>query len=176
MVISSQQRVNLEDSSSMTGQVDPDTGLPVPDAYEQPEMDAATDEKVSSLIQVASSIESRVINSVESDLKPGFKVNYAGELNQAQLAAVITTDEPLLVIAGAGSGKTRVITYKVSYLIEKGMPPHQILLLTFTRKAAREMMVRISALLKSGVGQQVTGGTFHSFAVQMLRTHASQSE
>src|SRR5690606_19799279 len=78
-----------------------------------------------------------------------------------------------LVIAGAGSGKTRVITYKVSYLIERGVPPHQILLLTFTRKASREMLVRVSQLLKSGVGQQVSGGTFHSFAVQMLRTYAA---
>ncbi len=174
MVISSQQRTAGDDALLTTGAVDPDTGMPVPDAYEQPERDDATDERVSALTLVASSIESRVIDRIDTEFNPRFKVNYAAELNQAQLAAVVTTEEPLLVIAGAGSGKTRVITYKVSYLIEKGVPPHQILLLTFTRKAAREMMVRISALLKSGVGQQVTGGTFHSFAVQMLRTYASQ--
>ncbi len=173
MVISSQQRMIADDALSIADAFDPDTGWPLPDAYEQPDMDTATDEKVSSLIHVASSIESRVVDTVETELKSGFKVQYASELNRAQLAAVVITDEPLLVIAGAGSGKTRVITYKVSYLIENGIPPHQILLLTFTRKAAREMMVRISALLKSGVGQQVTGGTFHSFAVQMLRTYAS---
>jgi DNA helicase II / ATP-dependent DNA helicase PcrA len=171
-VLSSQRsRVNELDASTL--HVDPDTGMPAPEAYEQPEFDSVTDEKVTALIRVSDNIESRVVTSVEAGLFDGFKVHYSADLNQAQLAAVVTTDAPLLVIAGAGSGKTRVITYKVSYLIERGIPPHQILLLTFTRKAAREMMVRVSGLLKSGVGEQVTGGTFHRFAVQMLRANAA---
>ena len=167
------QRNTLDEADASIYDVDPDTGMPVPEAYDQPAFDAVTDERVSALIRVSSAIESRVVMSAEPNMTSGFKVNYAVDLNQAQLAAVATTDAPLLVIAGAGSGKTRVITYKVSYLIEKGIPPHEILLLTFTRKAAREMMVRVSGLLKSGVGQQITGGTFHSFAVQMLRAHAA---
>lgn len=172
-VILSQQRARIGEDMVSGADVDPDTGLPKPEAYDQPETDSLTDERVAALTKVASSIESRVVTSVEHQPSGGFKVNYAAELNPAQLAAVLTTDAPLLVIAGAGSGKTRVITYKVSYLIERGVPPHQILLLTFTRKAAREMLVRVSGLLKSDVGQQVTGGTFHSFAVQMLRAYAS---
>jgi DNA helicase II / ATP-dependent DNA helicase PcrA len=169
----SSQKERFETIASSMHEVDPDTGMPVPNSYEQPEMDTETDEKVASLVLVANSIESRVVTSIDTETKSGFKVNYAAELNPAQLAAVFTTDAPLLVIAGAGSGKTRVITYKVSYLIEKGIPPHQILLLTFTRKASREMLLRVSGLLKSGAGQHVSGGTFHSFAVQMLRAYAS---
>lgn len=172
-VILSQHRAKIEEGNSPALDVDPETGLPKPEAYDQPDIDPLTDERLVALTKVASSIESRVVTLVGGEQGSGFKINYAAELNPAQLAAVLTTDAPLLVIAGAGSGKTRVITYKVSYLIERGIPPHQILLLTFTRKAAREMLIRVSGLLKSDVGQQVTGGTFHSFAVQMLRTYAS---
>lgn len=172
-VIQSQTRAKAGDERSPLEDVDPETGIPKPEAYDQPDVDPLTDERLAALTKVAESIESRVVTSIGGEQGSGFKVNYGAELNSAQLAAVLTTDAPLLVIAGAGSGKTHVITYKVSYLIERGIPPHQILLLTFTRKAAREMLVRVSGLLKSDVGQQVTGGTFHSFAVQMLRTYAS---
>lgn len=150
------------------------SGLPEADAYESPHPDAETEEKIVALTAVTQAIEQKVVSAAPDISGKKWKVNYAAELNPAQLAAVVTTDAPLLVIAGAGSGKTRVITYKVSYLIESGIPPHQILLLTFTRKASKEMLVRVSALLKSGVGQRVTGGTFHSFAVQMLRMYAEK--
>ena len=153
--------------------LDPTTGMPSISAYETPDHNPETDERIVALTKVTDSIETRLVSSNTIEVNKSFKVPYATDLNPAQLAAVTTLDAPLLVIAGAGSGKTRVITYKVSYLIERGVPPHQILLLTFTRKASREMLVRVSQLLKSGVGQQVSGGTFHSFAVQMLRTYAT---
>lgn len=101
------------------------------------------------------------------------KVNYGFALNPAQLAAVVTTEQPVLVIAGAGSGKTRVIVHRVSYLIEKGVEPESILLLTFTRKAASEMLNRVEMLLHDKKVGNVTGGTFHSFASYVLRRYAN---
>ena len=74
-----------------------------------------------------------------------FKINYAELLNPAQLAAVTHRDGPLLVVAGAGSGKTRTLIYRVARLIESGVPPGAILLLTFTRRAAQEMLRRVEA-------------------------------
>src|SRR6266576_3050484 len=75
------------------------------------------------------------------------QIDYAGELNPQQHAAVTASPGPSLVIAGAGSGKTRTLTYRVAYLLEQGIPPERILLLTFTNKAAREMMRRVVDLL-----------------------------
>src|SRR5512140_2119733 len=89
------------------------------------------------------------------------QIEYARELNEQQCAAVTAPPGPSLVIAGAGSGKTRTLTYRVAWLMEQGIPPERILLLTFTNKAAKEMMRRVADLL----GQEVTalwGGTFHS--------------
>lgn len=100
-----------------------------------------------------------------------YKIDYENELNQAQLEAVLHKDGPLLIIAGAGSGKTRTLTYKVARLIEDGISPENILLLTFTRRAAREMISRAENILGSGLGK-ITGGTFHSFANMILRRYA----
>jgi len=110
---------------------------------------------------------------VIENLKPEFhpQIDYARELNPQQLAAVTAPPGPALVIAGAGSGKTRTLTYRVAYLLEQGIPPDRILLLTFTNKAAGEMMRRVSDLL----GQQLPtlwGGTFHSIGARVLRSHA----
>ena len=77
----------------------------------------------------------------------------------------------LLVEAGAGSGKTRTLTYRVAYLLEQGIPPDRILLLTFTNKAAREMMRRVADLLGRDL-PELWGGTFHSIGVRVLRRHA----
>lgn len=98
-------------------------------------------------------------------------ISYKDELNPAQLEAATHIDGPVLVIAGAGSGKTRTIVYRLAYLIEQGVQPWQVLLLTFTRKAAREMIVRAGELLNQP-GLPVAGGTFHAYAFQRLLPHA----
>jgi len=89
-------------------------------------------------------------------------IRYEEQLNFSQLQAVTTTEGPLLVIAGAGSGKTRTLTYRVARLVEDGVSPDTILLLTFTRKAAQQMILRATKLLDRRC-EKVAGGTFHSF-------------
>jgi DNA helicase-2/ATP-dependent DNA helicase PcrA len=101
-----------------------------------------------------------------------FLIDYQKELNPAQYEAAITHKGPLLVLAGAGSGKTRTLVYRVARMVEEGIDPVSILLLTFTRRAAEEMLQRAGALL-GGRCDQVTGGTFHSFANTVLRRYAS---
>jgi DNA helicase II / ATP-dependent DNA helicase PcrA len=100
-----------------------------------------------------------------------YQIDYENSLNPAQLEAVMFDSGPLLVIAGAGSGKTRTLTYRVARLVEQGVAPYEILLLTFTRKAAFEMQQRATMLLDARC-QKVTGGTFHGFANIMLRRYA----
>ncbi len=105
--------------------------------------------------------------------------DYSASLNPAQLEAVTTTEGPVLVIAGAGSGKTRTVVYRLAHLVEQGVAPSSILLLTFTRKASQEMLDRASLLLGGedlsrggGAGdaiRRVQGGTFHGFAYGVLR-------
>lgn len=90
-------------------------------------------------------------------------------LNEAQLNAVKNINGPSLVIAGAGSGKTRVLTYRIAHLLEKGVPPSKILALTFTNKAANEMRERINTLLKNDTGRYLWMGTFHSIFARILR-------
>jgi DNA helicase-2/ATP-dependent DNA helicase PcrA len=102
-----------------------------------------------------------------------FKVRYEQELNAAQFEAVKHREGPALVIAGAGTGKTRTLTYRVARLVEQGVDPKSILLLTFTRRAAQEMLRRASALLHDRAAEEVSGGTFHSFANSTLRKYAS---
>ena len=92
----------------------------------------------------------------------------AAELNEAQAAAATHDDGPLLVIAGAGTGKTRTLVYRVAHLIERGVRAERILLLTFTRRAAQEMLGRVERLVGAG-GRQVHGGTFHATAHRLLR-------
>jgi len=99
------------------------------------------------------------------------KIDYKNELNPAQLEAVESVDGAYLVIAGAGSGKTRVLVHRVAYLVEKGVHPDEILLLTFTRRAAEEMLKRATLLLDERCSR-VSGGTFHSFANLTLRKYA----
>ena len=99
------------------------------------------------------------------------QIDYAKELNEQQHAAVTAPPGPALVIAGAGSGKTRTLIYRVAFLLEQGIPPERILLLTFTNKAAKEMMRRVADLL-GGELSGLWGGTFHSIAARVLRRHA----
>jgi len=97
-----------------------------------------------------------------------FRIQYEAHLNASQLEAVMTTDGPVLVIAGAGSGKTRTLTYRVARLVEEGVAPSSILLLTFTRKAAQQMLQRAAGLLDRRC-ENIAGGTFHSFGNLILR-------
>jgi len=99
-------------------------------------------------------------------------IDYVDELNEQQLAAVSAPPGPILVIAGAGSGKTRTLTYRVAYLLENGIDPRNILLLTFTNKAAREMLGRVANLLPVDAGG-LWGGTFHSVGNRILRRHGT---
>jgi len=96
--------------------------------------------------------------------------DYTQALNENQLKAVTCPAGHTLVVAGAGTGKTRTIVYRLAWLVEQGIAPESILLLTFTRKAAQEMLNRSEALLGKGLGN-LTGGTFHSFAFGCLRSH-----
>jgi len=100
-----------------------------------------------------------------------YKIDYHSELNESQYEAVIHTNGPILVIAGAGSGKTRTLIYRVARLVESGIDPKNILLLTFTRKTAQEMLNRASIILDSRC-ENIAGGTFHSFANIILRKYS----
>jgi len=109
--------------------------------------------------------------SLHRPSEPSVRIDYAAELNPQQLAAVQAPPGPALVIAGAGSGKTRTLTYRVAYLLENGISPSNILLLTFTNKASREMLERVEALLPDRTAG-LWGGTFHSVGNRILRRHA----
>ena len=98
--------------------------------------------------------------------------NFLNDLNDSQKAAVTYIDGASLVVAGAGSGKTRVLTYKIAYLINKGLPPYSILALTFTNKAAREMRDRITRLVDYDSARRVWAGTFHSIFYRILRSES----
>ncbi|MDK9708707.1 MAG: ATP-dependent helicase [Desulforhopalus sp.] len=110
-------------------------------------------------------------NSQQHEAKSGI-VNLR-QLNESQYAAVTTTVGPVLVIAGAGSGKTRTLVYRVAHLVEQGVAPESILLLTFTRKASQEMLWRAGRLLNENCNR-VVGGTFHGIANLLLRRYGSQ--
>ncbi|MBM3204552.1 ATP-dependent helicase [Candidatus Uhrbacteria bacterium] len=100
------------------------------------------------------------------------RIDYSKALNQEQLDVVLHGDGPCLVLAGAGSGKTRTLVYRVAYLLEQGVDPSQILLLTFTNKAAREMLSRVSGLIGTEA-KGIWGGTFHSIGSRILRRFAT---
>ena len=108
--------------------------------------------------------------NLKPSIVPKQSIDYSSHLNPEQLAAVTAGDGPALVIAGAGSGKTRVVTYRVAYLIEHGITPSRIMLLTFTNKAAREMLQRVEMLVKTDA-RRVWGGTFHHLGNIILRKY-----
>ncbi|MDT7540169.1 MAG: ATP-dependent helicase UvrD/PcrA [Acidobacteriota bacterium] len=114
-----------------------------------------------------------IIKREGAALAPERLARYREELNEEQFAVVTAPAGPSLVIAGAGSGKTRAITYRVAYLVEHGVAPARILLATFTNRAAREMLRRVEHLTGGGdVSRRVWGGTFHRIANLILRRHA----
>jgi DNA helicase-2/ATP-dependent DNA helicase PcrA len=118
----------------------------------------------------------RIVLRSEGDLdRPSDRdltIDYAEELNEQQYAAATAQHGPVLIVAGAGTGKTRTLIYRMAYLVETGAKPESIVLLTFTRRAAKEMKTRATQIL-DGRCQRVQGGTFHAFCLQVLRRHAT---
>jgi len=104
---------------------------------------------------------------------PDGTIDYARQLNAAQYEAVTSAEGPVLVVAGAGSGKTRTLVYRVAWLVEHGVEPETVLLLTFTRRAANEMLARASAMVDCRC-QQVAGGTFHWLANRLLHRYSAK--
>jgi DNA helicase-2/ATP-dependent DNA helicase PcrA len=143
-----------------------------PDDYPEIESNEQTTQKIEELKSIILSIENRPPTESVIKLTRSFKIDYRNELNRAQLEAATTINGPVLVIAGAGSGKTRVIVYRVAFMLENGIDPDEILLLTFTRKAASEMIGRVQELLKDNLAQKIFGGTFHSFSNYILRKYS----
>lgn len=116
-----------------------------------------------------------ILESDRDEVSPSsedLKLDYEDALNPQQYAAATAGDGPLLVVAGAGTGKTRTLIYRLAYLVETGTNPRQIVLLTFTRRAANDMTARASSLL-DGRCERVRGGTFHAFCLELLRQHAT---
>ena len=111
-----------------------------------------------------------ILKNPTQPIRNSSALDYRKELNDAQYQAASTVEGPLLIIAGAGTGKTRTLVYRVAHLIDSGVDPHSILLLTFTRRAAEEMIRRAGLLIDSRCNQ-VAGGTFHSFANLVLREY-----
>ncbi len=103
----------------------------------------------------------------------GGALNYQGLLNEEQVAVVEAPEGPILVVAGAGSGKTRTLTWRVARLLHEGVQPESILLLTFTNKAAKEMLRRVEEVARIDT-RRITGGTFHHVAHQLLRQHGGE--
>jgi DNA helicase II / ATP-dependent DNA helicase PcrA len=111
---------------------------------------------------------------IRPSVAPLPRIDFANELNAQQLAAVTCAPGPALVLAGAGSGKTRTLTYRVAYLLENAVPAQNILLLTFTNKASREMLERVAALVSHDL-TELWGGTFHSIGNRILRRHLREA-
>ncbi len=124
-----------------------------------------------SIVEENKPVRKKYVLKKRDTIKNDYKVNYEQDLNEAQLEAIKSKEGPILVIAGAGSGKTKTLTYRVARLIEDGIKPENILLLTFTKKAAAEMLSRATIVLDNRC-EKVSGGTFHSFANIILRKYS----
>lgn len=144
--------------------------------YKRPDPDPTLQDKLKRLSTVIAHLEGNLSTKdpVHDFTDKQYIVDYAHELNAKQLDAVTTIDGKTLVIAGAGSGKTRILTYRTSFLLETGVRADNILLLTFTRKAATEITTRVNALLAGQPSHQITSGTFHSFCYVLLRRYATK--
>ena len=164
------QKSNLSENAAIRSTELPDLSI---DDYPAAGSSERTEKKIDELRSIISSIENRPFTPGEIKFVKTFRIDYARELNRAQLEAVTTINGPVLVIAGAGSGKTRVIVHRVAFMLENGIDPGDILLLTFTRKAAAEMLGRVQQLLKDNSAQKVFGGTFHSFSNYILRKYSN---
>lgn len=143
------------------------------EAYEVPPGSEYLDSKMQELQTIIHTIESKPALSEKVELTRQYKIDYASALNPAQLLAATSIKGPVLVIAGAGSGKTRVIVHRVAFMLENGIPPQNILLLTFTRKAAGEMKNRVEEILHEHSVEKIFGGTFHAFSNYVLRLYGN---
>lgn len=128
--------------------------------------------KIKKLEIISKSIESKILKEKDHDIDESkLKIKYSKVLNKSQYLAATTLQDPILVIAGAGSGKTRTIIYRLAFMIENDVNPQSILLLTFTRKAANEMIRRANTLINDVRADNIMSGTFHSFANYILRKY-----
>jgi len=150
--------------------------IPAINKYKMPEMTEEVEHKILHIQQISKAIDAVENAIVPHEIDNKMKIDYEGDLNPSQYNAVTTTEGPMLIIAGAGSGKTRTLSYRVAYMIEKGIRPDNILLLTFTRKASKEMLDRSRALLNDSKIESITGGTFHAFANAVLRKYSKVLE
>jgi DNA helicase-2/ATP-dependent DNA helicase PcrA len=123
---------------------------------------------------VPAAIKTKLVLSRVTSTSRSEGIDYAKELNESQFKAVMTTEGPLLIVAGAGTGKTRTLVYRVARLVEIGARPESVLLLTFTRRAATSMLARAASLADARC-QRVSGGTFHSLGHSVLRKFSEQS-
>lgn len=144
----------------------PKSEIPNPKSEDSP--DSPDSLKLARLSPVAKYVIKRQAGGLPERL-----ARYKQELNEEQFRVVTSQPKAALVVAGAGTGKTRAITYRVAYLIEQGISPQRIMLATFTNRASREMLRRVEALTGSQNVHRVWGGTFHRIANMMLRRHAS---
>jgi DNA helicase II / ATP-dependent DNA helicase PcrA len=144
--------------------------------YPEVEITNETEQKINQLVKIAEGIEDKCTSQALTLALPPqkqFKIDYTNALNHEQFQATLNLNGPMLVIAGAGTGKTRVIVHRLAFMLEMGVQPERILLLTFTRKAAKEMQTRTEQLLRDTSVSRVNSGTFHSFAATTLRKYAN---
>ncbi|MEI0843533.1 ATP-dependent helicase [Brachyspira pilosicoli] len=139
--------------------------------YKEPKIRKKIEKKIEYLQTIINNIENLQERYTTNFENKNYKIDYQNELNERQLQAVQTINNPLLIIAGAGTGKTKTLSYRVAYMIENNIEPSNILLLTFTRKAANEMIDRTKKLLQLN-DINIQGGTFHAFANLILRRYS----
>lgn len=144
--------------------------IPVIEVYDIPHLTDEESARYSELKKIVKNIKSYE-NSVKDDDQDSIKNFYKTQLNPMQCEAVFQIEGAILVIAGAGSGKTRTIVHRVAYMLQAGIVPESILLMTFTRRAAGEMIKRVNELTNESEAHRITAGTFHSFANMMLRRY-----
>ena len=140
--------------------------------YSKPELTNILKEKISQLKKVISHLEGNLSNCTTNFIARDYKISYSEELNTKQLEAVKSITGKILLIAGAGSGKTRTLTYRTSFLLENNISAEKIVILTFTKKAAEEIKKRVNHLLADKVSHNITTGTFHSFCNMLLTKYS----
>jgi len=146
--------------------------IPGTENYQFPALTENEQKRYDELKKIVTDIEKNISKS-SATVSGTIEDFYRTQLNDMQCEAVFTLDGPVLVIAGAGSGKTRTVVHRVSYMLQKGIDPASILLLTFTRKASEEMISRVNQLTGAETARRITAGTFHSFANMMLRIYGT---